>query len=142
MPDALLTLSIPYLPPSVNTHYMFRVQGGRIKVALSAAAAKWKADAALFMGPHKLRDEKYRVQVILVSKWHDKTEEPLRKDCRNHGKLAVDALFERYGKNDKWVWDDRVLKVDDDEVEGVIIRLWPYVPEELGLDVKKLLGRR
>ena len=128
MPDEpLLVLSIPYLPPSVNTHHTFRVEKGRIKVSLSAAASKWKRDAALFMGPKKLRDDwLYVVEVRLVGCWLDKTGQPIRKDCRNHGKLVVDALFERYGLNDKLVWHDTVLKVHHAKDERVEIKLWRY----------------
>ena len=127
MEEPLLSLSIPYLPPSVNTHYTFRVEKGRIKVALSAAASKWKKDASLFMGPKKLRDDVlYTVEVRLVGQWLDKNGLPIRKDCRNHGKLVVDAVFDRYGLNDKLVWDDRVVKVHDSKDERVEVKVWRH----------------
>lgn len=131
MSDALLDLSIPYLPPSVNTHYNFRVQGGRIKVCLSAEASKWKQDAVLFMGPKKLRDDwLYSVEVKLVGRWLDKNGLPIKKDCRNHGKLVVDAVFERYSINDKLVWHDTVLKVHNNKDERVEVKVWRYLGED------------
>lgn len=136
MDEPLLELSIPYLPPSVNTHYVFCIQGGKIRVKLSDPADKWKKDAKLFMKPCKqLRDDwLYRVEIALVGVWLDKTGLPIRKDCRNHGKLVVDALFERYGLNDKLVWDDRVVKVHDSKEERVEVRLWRYNDKSGRLD--------
>ena len=131
MDEPLLTLTFPTLPPSVNTHYQFhsRIVKGRVRmrVHLSQEASRWKQQAALLMPPKRLHDDwLYRVEILLVGRWLDKTGLPLVKDCRNHGKLVVDAVFERYRLNDKLVWHDTVLKRHDEGEERVEFRMWRY----------------
>jgi len=133
--EPLLSLLIPTLPPSVNTHHTFRYvfkNGKRsLRVELSDEAAKWKRDASYFMRPCKglSHEWRYRVEIRLVTRWYDKSGVPLKKDCRNHGKLVVDAVFERYGLNDKLVWYDVVEKVHHDTDERVEFRMWRHEAE-------------
>ena len=132
--EPLLKIVIPILPPSVNTHYRPTIKTRRAagktyirpSIFMSDEAKRWKEQAAAFMGPAKLPEQPYRVEVVLVASWLTKEGQPLRKDARNHGKLIVDALFARYGLDDKWVWDDRVRKLHDPKREAVEVSLWKY----------------
>ena len=131
----ILTIVIPVLPPSVNKQHRpglkTRRAGGKTFISPTIfktdEAKLWVSNAALYMRPFKLLPQRYYVEVKIVSNWYCKDGvTPLVKDCRNHGKLVVDAVFARYGVNDCWVWDDRVVKCHNTDREAVEVSLWRY----------------
>ena len=130
MTAPVLEVTIPILPPSVNKVYVpvtVRQRGHKAynSIRMGRDATDWIQQATLFLPPVRLSDTLYRMVLEYHTDWYLKDGVTLKnKDVRNYEKLVTDTIFRRYGLNDKNVWESTVLKVQNQEKEKVVVRLY------------------
>ena len=126
----VLEVTIPTLPPSVNKVYVpvtVRQKGHKAfnTIRMGRDATDWKSQATLFLPPVRLSDRLYKIVIEVHTDWYQKDGiTPKRRDVDNFVKLVTDTVFQRYHQDDKWVFDSRIIKVQNIEKEKVVVRLY------------------
>lgn len=127
----ILEIKIPMLPPSANAIYA-PVNLGRKgqSIIMKKGAVEWIKQATLFLPPRKVPDNvKLRMELEYHANWYTKDGSVKQKDVRNYEKLVCDTVCRRYGINDKLVWESLVTKVQSDEKEYVMVKLYTIEAE-------------
>jgi len=129
--NLVLEVTIPMLPPSVNAIYApvnvapTSSRRGFSTIKMRREAVEWIGQAALFLPPCKLgADTTYRMELEYHANWRTKSGELKNKDVRNYEKLVTDTVFRRYGLSDKLIWESLVVKVQNEEKEKVVVKLF------------------
>lgn len=131
-PPVSLHLTLP-LPPSINSQY---VTAGKKRV-LSAGARKFKKDVAKLIGSLRerpdwpVRDEQRIRDSLLGMYMTFYFETPLKRDLDGGLKIAIDAIAESLGFDDRTVVDLHLTKQIDPlhprlEVDLETIAEWTF----------------
>lgn len=116
-----LVVEIPCLPPSVNKAYPSTRSGRRFK---SSEYKKFCDLVDSLMEDAHTPVGRLSVEIELISDdWYTKSGDARRRDCGNYSKTCLDAVFANLEVDDKWIWSEKISKVDGD-VKRTIVRIY------------------
>lgn len=121
----MVSFTIPFLPPSVNS--LYGIQGGkRVRVFLKSEARQFKERAKLFMPKKEIKtDCKLGLEFSVRGNWYFKNGNFKKLDLQNLEKILIDSISEKYGFDDCRVWWKKAEKeqFDDEGVRVVIYEI-------------------
>ena len=116
-----MIIKIPFKTPTVN-HLYFNWKNRRI---LTKEAKEMKKDIfqiVIRLIPFDLSElkGKLKVEVEIHENWFTKKGLVARKDIANREKFLIDAIFDAIGIDDKFIFEHRLLKIQDEEEFALI----------------------
>ncbi len=117
-----MIIKIPFKTPTVN-HLYGRHAKGFMFVKQEAKDLKEEIrkivlkDISLIIP--NLNDG-LRVEVEIHENWYSKKRTVLRKDIANREKFLIDSVFDALGIDDKYIFEHKLIKVQDSEEYSLI----------------------
>ena len=116
----MIDFKVPSLPVSINSLYKINFQ--HRCVFLSNEGRSFKNLVKSYMPPYKVEpDTKYYLNAEFHSRWHYKNGKNKRADIQNLTKVLVDAIFERLGVDDSWLYSFCCQKVEDEKAFTYVV---------------------
>ena len=121
---------IPSLPPSMNDIYWhIKDHRGEYQYVLKNEVRLWKSKAKEFVPVFKPISHETGLLFIhwtATNNWYYQNGKVKRHDVANLDKVIVDAVFEKIGIGDEYVWDRRCTKIHSDTEQYLDIELGYY----------------
>ncbi len=117
---------VPMLPISVNAIY--QINHRQRRVYLHPKALMFKSQAKMFMPPKPKwlkRDTKVELMLVVFSNLYFKNGNVKKFDLQNLEKILIDAIAEKYGHDDCYVWKKKAKKSQEDKWSGVGVCIRP-----------------
>ena len=117
---------VPMLPVSVNQLYM--INHRQRSVYLNPKALLFKSQAKMCMPPKPgwlKADTKVELLMVIFSNLYYKNGKVKKFDLQNLEKIVIDAVSEKYGHDDCYVWKKVSKKSNEDRWSGVGICVRP-----------------
>ena len=122
-----MEIKIPFKTPTINHLYWHR---GNIKIMKTEAKKLRKEIKEIVQadtcGLYDIQDCKLSVQCEIHEDWMCKNGSVKRIDISNREKFLIDSVFEALGIEDKFIFEHRMIKVQDKE-EFSIIKIESYI---------------
>lgn len=117
-----IKIKIPFKTPSVN--HLYGHYHGRMYLRPDAKKLRQEiiqlCDKSQAMS---LVSTKLKVTVEIYENWHTKSTGVRRVDISNREKFLIDSVFEGLGLDDKWIFEQKLIKREDLENEYSIIQI-------------------
>lgn len=114
-------LELDGLPPSINKAFPSTRSGRRFKSKEYTQFTRYVAD---LMTGAQTPIGHLSVEIDLIAPdWHTKSGDARIRDCGNYSKTLIDAVFANLDTDDKWIWSERIKKVDG-PAKKTIIRIF------------------
>lgn len=117
-----MQIKIPFKTPSVN-HLYFTHRGRRI---LTAEARKLKKEIYTMVDFQKtlnrdtLNNKNLKVNILIFEDWYCKNGSVKKKDVANREKFLIDAVFEALGIDDRFIFIERIEKIQSASEKAII----------------------
>ncbi len=117
-----MIIKIPFKTPTVN-HLYGRHSRGFMFVKQEAKDLKEEIKQIVykslpFVCPNL--NDGLKIEVEIHENWFSKTGKVLRKDIANREKFLIDSVFEALGIDDKYIFEHKLIKVQDSEEYSLI----------------------
>jgi len=119
----MVVITIPFKTPSVN-HLYFNFRNIRI---LTKEARTLKKEIEEIVKNEKILfnnfDNQFKVKIEIYEDWFFKNGEVKRTDIANREKFLVDAIFDALGIDDKYIFENTMIKIQSDTEEKAVITI-------------------
>lgn len=118
-----VVFEVPLLPVSINKLYGIHVINGRPRVFLGHEGRRFKEQAKMFMPAKKgwpNQQSMLSLKAELHGPWFYKNGKIKKADIMNLDKVLCDAISEKYGFDDSWIWKRTIEKVESRNVKIVV----------------------
>ncbi len=117
-----MIIKIPFKTPTVN-HLYGRHSKGFMFIKQEAKDLKEEIkkivhDSLPFVCPNL--NDGLKIEVEIHENWYSKKHQVLRKDIANREKFLIDSVFDALGIDDKYIFEHRLIKVQDQEEYSLI----------------------
>ena len=115
----MIQFKIPFLPPSVNKAYGW--DPVRKSPYLRKEAKMFKDQCKLFIpAVNNLTDQLIKIDLEFWGNWYYKNGRVKKHDGQNLTKILFDAIFEKLGIDDCYIWEWSGQKVQSTETATVV----------------------
>ena len=118
----MLKIKIPFKTPSVNHLYGYF----RGRMFVKAEAKKMKEEIIELVKSLNLpiiNSEPIKITCEIHEDWYYKKGGARRSDVANREKFLIDAVFEGLGIDDKWIFENKLIKKQNEKKEFAIIQI-------------------
>ena len=115
-----MIIKIPFRTPSVN-HLYFVWQGRRIKTTEARKLEKEIKEIVVPLACDIPQDKPLKVVCSIHEDWYCKNGSIRRVDVANREKFIIDSVFAGLGIDDKNIFSNTMIKVQDCEQEFTVI---------------------
>jgi len=118
----MIHIRIPFKTPTVNHLYTRNHFGNQCKSSEANKLLKVikVLVEALNINVTPYLDQRLSIEIVVHEDWYTKRGDVKKKDIANREKFLVDSVFEVLGLEDKFIFDHRMLKIQDSKEYAVI----------------------
>ncbi len=102
---------IPDLPESINS--LYKINYHTKQVYMSNAGRAYKMKVKMYMPSFKAKETKYSIRMDFNGHWLYKNGKNKRADIQNLTKVLIDAVFERIGVDDSYIYKLEAYKIQN-----------------------------
>jgi hypothetical protein len=113
-----MKIKIPFKTPTINHLYWHK---GNIKILTKEARELKKKIYELVPTNNIEVGTKLKVEVEIYENWLTKKGEVKKKDISNREKFLIDSIFDALGIDDKFIFEQKMKKVQSDQEFAIIL---------------------
>lgn len=115
-----LEFKIPMLPQSVNG--LYKINFSHRTIYLSSEGRQFKLVTKQFMPPFTFKENsKFNLEMHFHGQWLYKNGKNKRADIQNLTKILIDAIFEKLGVDDSFLYSLMATKIQSDKTFTKVI---------------------